>query len=246
MTTMMLDAPLEDWFYEVKRLRAELEARAYAPVTRWVWLKGLTNPLNPEPWASQRNGFPSAKLMPKAPGRSFAARKGTFECGLDSDGRLCVQLQHWGGKEPYLNLILHLPGRIRIVRYGTDRYPFRPPEAVFELTLDGDGRVVRRESYHNGQMWPEYEPLRPEDVRALKAAPAWQIQHWTVRFTWKGDRLVKTDDGVFYDYEGDELVRIWRKNHTKADGEETFWKKGGTPWPFVLPEVSAAAPRRRR
>jgi len=229
----LLDGKLDDWFYRVKALRPRLEPLAYEPVKRWVWLKGLMNPLDPEPWHAQRAGLPTAKLLPKAPRRSLAARKGTFECGLDAEGRLCVQIEHWGGKEPYLNLYFHLPGRIRYVRYGTDRYLWRPPVAVFELTLDKRGRVVRRENYGNLATWPDREPLTAADVKALKKAPPPNISHYRVNFGWDGDRLVKSDDGVFYDYEDGELVRIWREG--VKGRPEVRWIKGRTPWPFPLP-----------
>src|SRR4051794_31371243 len=116
----MHDDPLEVWFYKAKAQRKALEREALAEVKQWVWLKGLCNGLDPEPYRWQRSKLPRAKPVPASPGKGARARSGHHECGLDAQGRIWTARNYQGGTLPYLNLWFHLPGRIRGVRFSAE------------------------------------------------------------------------------------------------------------------------------
>ena len=223
----MLEGALEDWFYEVKKLRPRLEAAALAEVKRWGWMKGLTCPLDPEPYRWQRGGFSLARAVKVSPGEDGASRKGHFECGLDAHDRLVVQRQYWGGPAPYVELFFSLPDAIRAVRLPDVEYDFTPPLGVRELRLE-HGRVVEKASYANSASWPR-RALTADDIAQLKAAPPPQVSVLHERFIWEEGRLVRAEietvshewaATAYLDYKPNgALLRVWRPNHTHCVGQ---------------------------
>ena len=227
--------PLVDWFFAVKAQREALHALVKKQVKQSVWLKGLVNPLDPEPWRWQRGGFKLATVVKKKPAAGAKARKDHIECALDATGRLVIETEYRGTPRPYVQLYLWQPRRVRGVRFSTDdQYAFQPPERVVELTLDGAGHVVRRESYSNLKSW-QNAPLTTAGITALKADPPCMQSPLSVDFSWKGDAFTGANDGLEYERDAQGITRIWRKNHTRKSGEETMWARGKQPgWPFVL------------
>lgn len=227
---MMLEGALEDWFYEVKARRAQLEAAALAEVRRWVWFKGLTCPLDPEPFRWERAGLRLARKVP-CPGALPSARVGHFECGLDDAERLVVQRQYATEASPSVELVFHRPAVIRTVRFADVDHDFTPPHGVRELRLE-EGRVVEKAGYSNLAMWPRRE-LTPADIAALKEAPAHLRTVLHERFIWEAGRLVRAEmlghawvvvSHLEFKPNG-RLLRVWRPNPRTPSGRQLMWGK---------------------
>lgn len=224
--------PLVDWFFQAKALRPALEAAAQRAAARTVWLKGLCNPLDPEPWRWQRSGLATAVVVKKAPGASVKARNGHIEAMLDSTNQLVMQREYRGVANPYTTVYAFSSpgapdGRVRAVRYATDDYASVPPESVTELCLEG-GRVVSVESYTNRSSWPSSGALTPADVERLKNVDPWQRDHRRVTFEWRGAEFSKADDGLIYDREGGALQRI-------RQDKRVLWERGKRKgWPLAV------------